>query len=99
MTQLTEAELAERWRVTPRTLQMWRRAKKGPRFLPLGDRTIRYRLEDIEAYERANAKGTDIRSTVNRAASAMDMLAAKAANPKARATLAALSQELRALLK
>lgn len=99
MKRLTEAELAERWSVTPRTLQLWRRAKKGPAFLRLGERSILYRLEDIEAYERAHTEGTDIRSTVKRAAGAMDMLAAKATTPRARDTLVALRDELRALLK
>lgn len=27
---LTEGELAQRWRVSPRTLERWRTARKGP---------------------------------------------------------------------
>lgn len=99
MKHLTEAELADRWDITPRTLQMWRRAKKGPAFIRLGERSILYRLDDIEAYERAHTEGTDIRSTVKRAASAIDLLAAKATTTRARSTLVALRDELRALLK
>lgn len=54
--QLRESQLAARWGVTTRTLQNWRAAGKGPPFLDLGINTIRYRLEDIEAYEKARTQ-------------------------------------------
>lgn len=54
--QLSERQLAARWGVTPRTLQNWRAAGKGPPFLELGINTIRYRLEDIEAYEKSRTQ-------------------------------------------
>lgn len=47
---LHQVELAERWRISPRTLERWRWEGKGPRYLKLGGRVV-YRLEDIEAFE------------------------------------------------
>ena len=46
---LTQAELARRWRMSPRTLERWRWLRQGPPYLRLGH--ILYRLEDVEAYE------------------------------------------------
>jgi predicted site-specific integrase-resolvase len=43
--------VAERWHISPRTLERWRWIGEGPRFLKVGGRVI-YRLEDVEAYER-----------------------------------------------
>ena len=48
---LTQAELAERWRLSERTLDRWRNERKGPAWLRLNGR-IRYRLEDLLAFER-----------------------------------------------
>lgn len=53
---LTEKELAARWGISPRTLQLWRREGKGPAFITIGHHTIRYRMEDIVAYEQSNTK-------------------------------------------
>jgi hypothetical protein len=50
---LTQIELAQRWRISPRTLERWRWLQEGPQFLKIGGRVV-YRLEDIEAYEAAN---------------------------------------------
>jgi hypothetical protein len=47
---LTQGQLADRWQMSPRTLERWRWLGEGPRFLKLGGRVI-YRLEDVEAYE------------------------------------------------
>jgi predicted site-specific integrase-resolvase len=47
---LTQGQLAERWNISPRTLERWRWLGEGPRFLKLGGRVI-YRLEDVEVYE------------------------------------------------
>lgn len=49
---LNQTELAERWRLSPRTLEQWRWRGVGPRYLKLGGR-VAYRLEDIEAFEAA----------------------------------------------
>src|SRR5215471_15399640 len=50
---LHQTDLSRRWNVSPRTLERWRWQGKGPRYLKIGGR-VRYRLEDIEAYEAAN---------------------------------------------
>ena len=47
---LSRTELANRWRMSPRTLERWRFTGEGPQFIKLGGRVI-YRLEDIEAFE------------------------------------------------
>jgi hypothetical protein len=47
---LHQVELADRWRISPRTLERWRWEGKGPRYLKLGGRVV-YRLEDVEAFE------------------------------------------------
>ena len=47
---LTQDQLADRWQMSPRTLERWRWLGEGPRFLKLGGRVI-YRLEDVKAYE------------------------------------------------
>ena len=49
---LTQAELARRWRLSPRTLERWRWLGQGPSFLKLGGR-VAYRIEDIEAFATA----------------------------------------------
>ena len=100
---LNERELAARWKLTARTLQQWRAKGIGPRYIRLGERSIFYRLADVEAYELANVagnplppKGWDL--TVKRAAGALDVLAQQAKTPKAQSTLATLRDELRAIL-
>lgn len=53
-----ENQLAQRWDISPRTLQQWRRMGIGPIYLKLGNR-VSYRREDIEQYERqALRRGT-----------------------------------------
>jgi hypothetical protein len=47
---LNQIELAQRWHVSPRTLERWRCFGGGPRFMKLGGR-VAYRLEDVEAFE------------------------------------------------
>ena len=50
---LLESELAQRWRLSVRTLQRWRRVGSGPVFLRLG-RRVAYRLSDVERFETAH---------------------------------------------
>jgi len=50
-----QAELARRWNISPRTLERWRYLNQGPAFLKLGGRIL-YRLEDVEAFEAAQAR-------------------------------------------
>ncbi len=49
-THITQAELARRWSISPRTLERWRWIGEGPRFLKIGGRVI-YSLDEIEAFE------------------------------------------------
>jgi hypothetical protein len=53
MRHLSQRELAQRWHLSPRTLENMRWRKQGPPYLKVGGRVV-YRLEDIEAYERAH---------------------------------------------
>jgi len=52
---LNQVELSRRWRLSPRTLERWRWLKAGPPYLKIGGRVV-YRVEDVEAFERAQAK-------------------------------------------
>jgi hypothetical protein len=45
-------ELAERWRISARTLERWRWLKQGPAYVKVGG-AVRYRIEDVEAFEAA----------------------------------------------
>lgn len=47
---LTQGDLAERWRISPRTLERWRCEGKGPDWISLPGRVV-YRIEDVLAYE------------------------------------------------
>ena len=60
---LSTRALGERWSISPRTLERWRCAGEGPRFLKLGGRVV-YRIDDIEAFEAAHLRSrTDERAT------------------------------------
>lgn len=48
---LTPDDLAERWQVTRSQLGNMRHSGKGPEFFKPNARTVRYRLEDVEAFE------------------------------------------------
>lgn len=48
---LTQRELADRWNKSEATIERYRSDGVGPRFLKIGG-AVRYRLEDIEAFER-----------------------------------------------
>lgn len=52
---LTENELAERWGVSPKTLQRWRSERRGPSYLKLSKR-VTYPIEDILVFERSKKK-------------------------------------------
>jgi hypothetical protein len=53
---LTQAELAERWQVSQRTLERWRVEDTGPAWLKLNGR-IRYRLKDVLDFEHLRLRG------------------------------------------
>ena len=46
-----QRDLANRWRLSPRTLERWRWERIGPPFLKIGGRVV-YRLSDIEKFEK-----------------------------------------------
>lgn len=49
---LTTKDLAERWGIAEQTLRHWRMRGEGPRAFTVG-RLVRFRLEDVEAWEAA----------------------------------------------
>lgn len=48
---LTQEELAQRWNMSPRTLERWRWEGIGLKYIKL-KHLIRYRISDVEAYEK-----------------------------------------------
>lgn len=48
---LNENELAQRWGISPKTLQRWRSEGRGPRYLKLSKR-VSYPLESVIDFER-----------------------------------------------
>jgi hypothetical protein len=48
---LSQKHLARRWCISHRTLERWRWQKQGPVYLRVGG-AIRYRLADVEEFER-----------------------------------------------
>ena len=56
---LTAAELADRWRMTTRTLDRWRASRSGPSWHIIGGRVL-YLLDDVFAYEeRRRRRGAE----------------------------------------
>ncbi len=55
-THLDQDELANRWRISPRTLERWRWLQQGPAYIKIGGRVV-YRLDDVETYESEQAHG------------------------------------------
>lgn len=53
---LTENQLADRWGLSVKTLQDWRRKGKGISYLKLG-KAIRYPHETVEKYEAEHMAG------------------------------------------
>ncbi len=56
---LNQTQLAERWGISPRTLERWRWIGQGPVHLKLGGR-VAYRLEDIERYEAEHLQANTV---------------------------------------
>ncbi len=56
---LNQIELSRRWTISPRTLERWRWLNEGPAYLKIGGR-VAYRLEDVEAYEAAQMRTTNL---------------------------------------
>lgn len=58
---LTPKALVDRWGgdISVQTLRKWRWQRRGPDFVKIGDgknSPVRYRLDDVEAYEKARTK-------------------------------------------
>ena len=54
---LTTKEAAEFLGLHPVTLAAWRVARRGPRYVKLSARAVRYRLRDLELYLDRQAVG------------------------------------------
>ena len=65
---LNQRQLADRWDLSEATLERWRSEGIGPVFLKLQGQ-VRYRIEDIEAYEiESLRKSTSMREVSGGAA-------------------------------
>ncbi len=53
---LNQVQLADRWNISPRTLERWRWIGEGIAYLKIGGRVV-YRLDDIERYEAEHLCG------------------------------------------
>jgi hypothetical protein len=49
-------ELADRWRLSGRTLEKWRQTRRGPRYLRVGGRVL-YPLEEVARFEAEHLRG------------------------------------------
>ena len=59
---LNENELAQRWGISPKTLQRWRNEGRGPRFLKLSKR-VSYPLDSVIAFEQHSLRdSTSVRA-------------------------------------
>lgn len=55
---LDENEVAELFKLKPKTLAMWRSRCEGPKFIKVSNQTVRYRLEDIQEFLSARVVET-----------------------------------------
>jgi hypothetical protein len=53
---LSQTDLARRWQMSHRSLEKWRTLGVGPAYLKIGG-AVRYRTEDVLAYEAAQLRG------------------------------------------
>jgi len=53
---LTQRDLEERWKLSGRTLERWRAERYGPAWFYIGG-SIRYRFDDVLAFEERRRKG------------------------------------------
>ena len=47
---INEVELAERWNLSPKTLQRWRSEGRGPRFMKMSKRVV-YPMDEVLDFE------------------------------------------------
>jgi len=104
---LTEQEVADRLKVTKRTLQRWRNELPpiGPAVMSMGTdgKTLRYRMQDIEAWERRSLSGGFVpehaKKAMQRAASTFDIvLRWRGISDQARSTLEEIRDDLRNII-
>ena len=62
---LNQVRLADRWKISPRTLERWRWTGEGPAFVKIGGRVV-YRIADVEAYENGRRCASTSQSTALR---------------------------------
>ncbi len=55
---LNEQQLADMFGVTVRTIQQWRWSGRGPKFVRISRRCVRYREEDIDAFVAGRVVGS-----------------------------------------
>ena len=55
---LTTKELADRWRVTEKSVLKWRKEGKAPPFYTIHNRIL-YKLADVEELEKAKRQSTN----------------------------------------
>ena len=61
----TTQQLADRWKIRTQTLQKWRVANEGPRYIKIGGRVM-YRIDEIIRYEQTRTFcGTSCRDESN----------------------------------
>lgn len=58
---LTRPEAAKYLGLRPATLEVWAVKGRGPRFIKLGARAVRYRKSDVQAWVNACASADDAR--------------------------------------
>jgi predicted DNA-binding transcriptional regulator AlpA len=57
-TYLTPRQVADRYQISVETLKDWRYHGDGPKYVKLGQQ-VRYRLRDLEEWERTREAGDD----------------------------------------
>lgn len=99
---LTEKDLAARFQLTTRTIRSWKAQGTGPASIELGDRSLRYRLADVLAYEDRRSTGgaipADACRGLLRAAEMLDIIERWKVAAPAREQIGKVREELRALL-
>lgn len=99
---LTEKDLAARFQLTTRTIRKWKTEGTGPASIELGDRSLRYRLADVLAYEDRRSTGgaipADARRGLLRAVEMLDIIDGWKVAAPAREQIGKVRGELRALL-